>query len=147
MVSVLLGLGFTFFSGAVEAWLVDALHFSGYEGALETVFGRGQMVSGTAMLVGSVAGGVMAQATDLGVPFLLRVGVLLAMFAVAFWLMHDVGFTPERSARPSSGHPCRTLRLHRERPEEPACAVRDAGRAIHRRRRDLCVLRPAAVPA
>jgi MFS family permease len=100
VVSVLLGLGFTFFSGAVEAWLVDALRFSGYEGGLETVLGRGLMVSGIAMLAGSVAGGVVAQATDLGVPFLLRVGVLLAMFGVAFWLMHDVGFTPERSTHP-----------------------------------------------
>lgn len=99
-VSVLLGLGFTFFSGAVEAWLVDALHFSGYDGALEAVFGRGQMVAGVAMLAGSVAGGVIAQVTDLGVPFLVRAGVLAAMFAVAFRLMHDVGFTPERSARP-----------------------------------------------
>jgi MFS family permease len=58
------------------------------------------MVAGVAMLVGSSAGGVIAQATDLGVPFLLRVGVLLAMFGVAFWLMHDVGFTPERSSHP-----------------------------------------------
>jgi MFS family permease len=99
-VSVLLGLGFTFFSGAVEAWLVDALQYSAYEGTLETVLGRGQMVSGIAMLAGSVAGGVIAQATNLGVPFLLRVGVLAAMFAVAFLLMHDVGFTPDRSARP-----------------------------------------------
>ena len=100
VVSVLLGLGFTFFSGAVEAWLVDALTFSGYEGGLEVVLGRGQMVSGVAMLAGSVAGGVIAQATNLGVPFLLRVGVLVAMFIVAFVLMHDVGFTPERSAHP-----------------------------------------------
>ncbi|WP_396125376.1 MFS transporter [Arthrobacter sp. CJ23] len=100
VVSVLLGLGFTFFSGAVEAWLVDALRFSGYEGGLEVVLGRGQMVSGIAMLAGSVAGGVIAQATNLGVPFLLRVGVLLAMFVVAFWLMRDVGFTPERSSHP-----------------------------------------------
>lgn len=99
-VSVLLGLGFTFFSGAVEAWLVDALRFSGYEGGLEAVLGRGVMVSGVAMLAGSVAGGVIAQATNLGVPFLIRVGVLLAMFIVALWLMHDVGFTPERSGGP-----------------------------------------------
>ncbi|MET0853877.1 MAG: MFS transporter, partial [Microterricola sp.] len=70
VISVLLGLGFTFFSGAVEAWLVDALRFSGYEGGLEAVFGRGQIVAGVAMLVGSVAGGVIAQATNLGVPFL-----------------------------------------------------------------------------
>lgn len=100
VVSVLLGLGFTFFSGAVEAWLVDALRFSGYDDALEAVFGRGQMIDGVAMLVGSSAGGAIAQATNLGVPFLVRVGVLLALFVVAFWLMHDVGFTPERSSHP-----------------------------------------------
>jgi MFS family permease len=52
LVSVLLGLGFTFFSGAVEAWLVDALQATGYEGQLEDVFGRGQVVTGIAMLTG-----------------------------------------------------------------------------------------------
>jgi MFS family permease len=100
VVSVLLGLGFTFFSGAVEAWLVDALRYSGYEGGLEAVFGRGQMVAGAAMLAGSASGGAIAQATNLGVPFLVRAGVLLAMFAVAMRLMHDVGFTPARSTHP-----------------------------------------------
>jgi MFS family permease len=100
VVSILLGLGFTFFSGAVEAWLVDAMQYAGYEGDLESVFGRGQMVSGVAMLGGSVAGGVIAQATSLGVPFLLRVGVLALMFLVAFRLMHDLGFTPARDASP-----------------------------------------------
>jgi len=98
--SVFLGLGFTFFSGAVEAWLVDALAATGFDGDLETVFGRGQIVSGVAMLVGSVAGGLIAQATSLGVPFLVRAGVLAVMFVVAFRLMHDVGFTPERGRRP-----------------------------------------------
>src|SRR4051794_13569339 len=83
IVSMLLGLGFTFFSGAVEAWLVDALHFAKYDGSLETIMGRGQMVAGAAMLGGSVLGGVIAQATNLGVPFLMRVGVLVAMFFVA----------------------------------------------------------------
>ena len=107
VVSALLGLGFTFFSGAVEAWLVDALRASGYEGELEPVFARGVVVSGFAMLLGSVAGGVVAQATDLGVPFLLRAGVLLAMFAIAFLVMRDVGFTPDRSERP--GQAVRTL--------------------------------------
>jgi MFS family permease len=94
IVSMLLGLGFTFFSGAVEAWLVDALHFAEYDGGLEAVLGRGQMVAGAAMLGGSVLGGVIAQVTSLGVPFLMRVGVLLAMFVVAFRVMKDVGFTP-----------------------------------------------------
>jgi len=98
--SMLLGLGFTFFSGAVEAWLVDALTATGYAGDMESVFGRGQMVSGAAMLTGSVAGGFIAQQTSLGAPFVLRGVVLIIMFAVAFRLMHDLGFTPEKGGRP-----------------------------------------------
>ncbi len=98
--SVLLGLGFTFFSGAVEAWLVDALAATGFTGSLESVFGHGQVVTGVAMLTGSVAGGFIAQVTNLGVPFLLRGAILVVMFVVAFRLMHDIGFTPETGGRP-----------------------------------------------
>jgi len=100
VVSVLLGLGFTFFSGAMEAWLVDALHHTGFTGELDAVFGRAQAVGGAAMLTGSVLGGVIAQATNLGVPFLVRAGLLAMTFALAFFLMHDIGFTPERGKRP-----------------------------------------------
>ena len=98
--SVLLGLGFTFFSGAVEAWLVDALVSSGYTGSLEAVFGRGLVVTGVAMFVGSVLGGVVAQATNLGVPFVLRAVILVVMFVFAAVVMRDMGFTPDRSLGP-----------------------------------------------
>ena len=98
--SVLLGLGFTFFSGAVEAWLVDALTSVGYTGSLEAVFGRGLVVTGIAMFVGSVLGGVVAQATDLGVPFVLRAAILVLMFVFALVVMKDMGFTPDRSMGP-----------------------------------------------
>ena len=74
--SILLGLGFTFFSGATEAWLVDALRATGFTGHLEQIFGRAQMVSGAAMLVGTVSGGVIAQATNLGVPYVIRAAML-----------------------------------------------------------------------
>ncbi len=97
-VSLLLGLGFTFFSGAVEAWLVDALEATGYEGTLESIFGRGQIVTGIGTLTGSVAGGFIAQLTSLGVPFVMRAAVLLVMFGFAFTAMKDVGFTPKRSS-------------------------------------------------
>ena len=146
VVSMLLGLGFTFFSGAVEAWLVDALHFAEYEGGLESVLGRGQMIGGVAMLGGSVAGGVIAQATSLGVPFLLRVGVLLAMFVVACRLMHDLGFTPAPVAASPTSHARGVRRLARARTEESAGAVGHARRAVRRRRRHLRLLRAAAVP-
>jgi MFS family permease len=98
--SVLLGLGFTFFSGAMEAWLVDALTHTGYTGELDTVFGRGQAVEGVAMLGGSVAGGFIAQATNLGVPFVVRAALLVVTFGLAAFFMHDIGFTPARGKRP-----------------------------------------------
>jgi hypothetical protein len=43
---------------------------------------------------------VIAQLTNLGVPFLIRAGILAVMFVVAALLMHDIGFTPERGENP-----------------------------------------------
>lgn len=94
--SGLLGLGFTFFSGATEAWLVDALSASGYEGGLEPVFAKGQVVAGSAMLAGSVAGGYIAQVTNLGVPYIIRSAMLLITFVGALIFMKDLGFSPDR---------------------------------------------------
>jgi MFS family permease len=98
--SVLLGLGFTFFSGATEAWLVDALKFTGFKGNLETVFAKGQIVAGAAMLSGSVLGGLVAQWTNLGVPYLLRGLALVVTFVVAFAYMRDWGFVPKSGKHP-----------------------------------------------
>ncbi len=98
--SILLGLGFTFFSGALEAWLVDALKATDFKGNLESVFSKGQIVGGGAMLLGSVAGGLVAQATNLGVPYILRSLILLINFGTAFFLMKDLGFTPQKSKQP-----------------------------------------------
>ena len=98
--SILIGLGFTFFSGATEAWLVDALAFSGFKENLESVLARGQIVGGAAMLTGSVAGGFIAQMTNLGVPYILRSILLGITLVAAFLWMKDLGFTPDRSKGP-----------------------------------------------
>jgi len=100
VVSALLGLGFTFFSGATEAWLVDALTATRFEGQLESVFGRAQVVTGAMMLSGSVAGGYLAQLTNLGVPYVARAAILVGVFVLAFFAMHDIGFTPDRKEGP-----------------------------------------------
>jgi len=39
-------LGFTFYSGAVEAWVVDELHEVGFDGPLDNNFSRGASISG-----------------------------------------------------------------------------------------------------
>ena len=98
--SILIGLGFTFFSGAVEAWLVDALNATGHKGDLDSVFAKGQTVMGIAMLVGSVAGGVVAQLTNLGVLYIMRAVMLRLVIVFASRSMRDIGFEPERGLGP-----------------------------------------------
>ncbi|MGH2685951.1 MAG: MFS transporter [Actinomycetota bacterium] len=99
LAGIILGLGYTFYSGAVEAWLVDALRSTGYRGALDPVFARGAMVFSAATLVGTVGGGLLGQ-IDLSLPYVVRTGFLLGAFAIGFRSMHDLGFTP------------RTMHLH-----------------------------------
>jgi len=91
-VSVLMGLGFTFYSGALEAWLVDALGTVGDDRPLDHVFARGQQVSGSSMLIGTITGGLLGQ-IDLAVPFIVRSALLGLVLVLSARLMHDIGFT------------------------------------------------------
>jgi MFS family permease len=100
LTSMFLGLGFSFFSGAVEAWLVDALAYTKFKGTLESVLAKGEIVEGIAMLAGSVAGGIIAQKTNLGVPYLLRATFLMLNFVLALMLMKDLGFKPATGKSP-----------------------------------------------
>ena len=95
VVSALLGLGFTFFSGATEAWLVDGLKGAGFREELDGVFAKGSIAAGVAMLTGTVAGGFVAQFSSLGVPYIMRIVALGLTFLIALFLMHDEGFKPK----------------------------------------------------
>ena len=93
LMSIILGLGYTFYSGAVEAWLVDALKAAGFAGQMDKVFARGAMVSGVAMLLGTVGGGLLGS-IDLALPFVVRAVLLAIVFGLAAYTMFDLGFTP-----------------------------------------------------
>jgi MFS family permease len=93
LAGVILGLGYTFYSGAVEAWLVDALRSTDHPGELDRVFARSQSVFWAATLIGTVGGGGLGQ-LDLAIPYVVRAGLLIAAFVVGFVLMHDLGFAP-----------------------------------------------------
>ena len=147
LASVLLGLGFTFFSGAVQAWLVDALRAQGYDGALDPVFARGEIVEGGAMLGGSVLGGYLAQMTNLGVPYVLRAAALALSFVTALLLMHDIGFTPKRDGGAVRQAKAVLQRRDPVRIRQPAGALGDDRERVHRWRGDLRVLCDAAIPA
>jgi MFS family permease len=92
VVSALIGLGFTFFSGATEAWLVDALKATGFKGEVDVVFGRAAIGGGAAMLIGTLVGGVLGQ-VSLGLPYVVRSALFLVVIVVAATLMRDLGFT------------------------------------------------------
>lgn len=91
--SVLLGFGFTCQTGAMDAWLVDALAHTGYDRPLDSVFASGQVVFGVATLAGTIGGGLLGQ-IDLALPYYARSAVLLAVFAFVSIAMRDIGFEP-----------------------------------------------------
>ena len=93
LAGVILGLGYTFYSGAVEAWLVDALKATGYERELDGVFAKASIVSHVAMIIGTVGGGLLGT-IDLSIPYLVRAALILVALGVGFRTMHDIGFTP-----------------------------------------------------
>jgi hypothetical protein len=88
-----LGFGFTCQTGAVDAWLVDALDSTGYSRSKDRVFARSGMFNGISMLVGTLGGGLLGQ-VSLAVPYLVRTGLLMGAFALTLTFMPDIGFQP-----------------------------------------------------
>jgi MFS family permease len=93
IMSVFLGLGFTFYSGAVEAWLVDALKATNFDGELEHVFARAGIITSGLMLIGTVGGGLLGN-IDLAIPYVVRAILLAIVCGWAYFNMHDIGYTP-----------------------------------------------------
>ena len=146
LASILLGLGFTFFSGATEAWLVDALKATGFRGTLESVFAKAQIVSG------------VGDADRLRPGRRHRPGhqPRRAIPGPGWSARGDVGdrvpvharhrLRPEARRRDSRRGRLGPPRLHRRRSAQSAGALADALCAVHGGCRHLRVLRPPAVP-
>jgi MFS family permease len=90
IVSIALGLGFTFWSGAGEAWLVDALKHLNYDQPIERVFAKSQVTFGIAMLLGTTLGGFLGQ-IDLRVPYLVRAALLIPLIVVSALRVKELG--------------------------------------------------------
>ena len=147
LASILLGLGFTFFSGATEAWLVDALTATGFTGNLETVFGRAQTVAGVAMLTGSILGGIVAQLTSLGVPFVIRAALLGVAVLAGFLFMRDLGFKPKIGVSTVTAVKDVARGSIDGGLRNPTGALADARGPVHQRHQLLRLLCHAAIPA
>lgn len=106
--SVLIGLGFTFQTGAGDAWLVDALDHAKWEGGKEQVFAWGGMTFGAAMLGGTIIGGLLGQA-NLDWPYYARSAILAVCFVAILVFMRDWGFTPRPLSVSRFGEETRTV--------------------------------------
>jgi MFS family permease len=98
LMSVFLGLGFAFYSGAVEAWLVDALHATDYQGELDQVFARAGVVTNALMLVGTIVGGFLGS-INLAIPYLGRALLLALVCGWGYVYMREIGYTPRALTR------------------------------------------------
>ena len=109
--SALLGIGYTFYTGAVDAWMVDALQSVGYEGRLEPIFARYGITFGIFMLIGTTLGGVLGQ-VDLWIPYVARAVILVPAFLLGLLVMRDLGFKARALTLGSFGR--ETRRIARE---------------------------------
>lgn len=114
---------------------------------LEAVFAKAQIAGGISMLVGSVAGGFIAQATNLGVPYIIRAVFLILTFGVAFFMMHDIGFHSGCIDRTDPRSEAGDARIRGQRMEESTRSMDHAVRPVHDGDHGLCVLCHAAVLA
>jgi MFS family permease len=108
LASLLIGLGFTFQTGAVDAWMVDALDAAGWVGPKDRVFAWGQMSIGAAMIMGSLLGGFLGQ-INLVIPYLVRAAILVLAFILVLFLVHDEGFEPRPLRASTFGHEARRI--------------------------------------
>ena len=140
LASILLGLGFTFFSGATEAWLVDALSATGFtrRPGVGLRAGSDRQRSRDARRVGAGRRGRPGDRPRH--PYILRAVMLGVTLIVAG------GSCTTSASRPGEGRPGRRgagrpSRLDRCRLAQSARALADARDPIHERRQLLCVLR------
>lgn len=92
--SAVLGLGFTFFSGAAEAWAVDELIAVGSDGSSAQLFASAATASSVTMLIGTVAGGLLGS-IDYRIPYILRAALFLLMLALSTFAMPENGWTAD----------------------------------------------------
>ncbi len=88
-------LGITFISGALDAWMVDALKHHHYTGKLEKIYADEGFFRLLGLIIGSLSGAYLGE-TDLSLPWLCSaIGLTLSGF-YALLKMRDYHFTPRK---------------------------------------------------
>jgi MFS family permease len=92
--SSVLGLGFTFFSGAAEAWAIDELKALGDEENSIQLFANAATASSVTMLIGTIVGGLLGS-LDYRIPYMLRAVLFILMLGLSTFAMPETGWKPD----------------------------------------------------
>jgi MFS family permease len=92
--------GMTLATGALDAWAVDGMRAEGYDGPVDRLFARAQMLTRALMVVGGVAGGYLAS-LDFAYAWLAAATLFAITGVIALVMMHDD--RPSRAAVKPTG--------------------------------------------
>lgn len=92
--SFVLGIAYTFFSGALEAWFVDGLHALDASSDPATYFSKSGTISAIFSFLGSILGGIVGT-YNLEAPYFIRAFFLLIALFYALFTMKEYGFTKQ----------------------------------------------------
>ncbi len=88
LAELIVGVGLSLHSGALEAWIVDSLRHVGVRGALHALFRKERYVGEVGIIAGSLFGGYIAR-YDLALPRLFEGVVFLLLGAIAAYIMRE----------------------------------------------------------
>lgn len=88
LAEVMCGIAHTFASGAMDAYLVDNLHFFKYQGNLKRIFSFEEILLSTMRIIGGLCGAYIA-ARNLATPWFVASGGMLLSALLATWLLKE----------------------------------------------------------
>ena len=88
LAEIIAALAFTFASGALDAWVVDALKQKGYEGRIDFIFSHAGIIGPSASLIGGLIGGYLGS-INLGLPFGIGAVISFAALLVTIFYVKE----------------------------------------------------------
>jgi MFS family permease len=105
LITIISSIGYTFFSGASEAWIFNSDR--SVKKDMNTFFAHSFMMNGAAKIIGGAAGGLIAS-LNADIPFILSGSLLIctaALYILFLSMQHERCFNPQlKSARKNTDH-------------------------------------------
>jgi len=95
LAEIIAAVGYTFSSGAFQAWLVDRLKHQEYTGSLNLIFSKEQQIIQISAILGSISGAFLSN-KDMVFPWIVGGGVMFIAGILSIFLMKEEYFTRQK---------------------------------------------------